>query len=181
MEEDEEEPAVRLGNTEREASQSAEDSAAGGLAPSHSGQYDSTGPSTEGQQDHQLILTTLHYIALHRTLRRCFQAPALARSLVIASQSLFLDHQKRNVFGRRNRIAPMHGLPKDFSHVPHRCCPSIASHGNCLLRIMQSQASACTCCDTQVSIAVLHIMSHAATGFSTIVYRSHQICRSAYM
>ena len=42
-------PAVRLGrDAERETSQSVGDSAAG-FAPSHSGQCDSTGPSTEGQ------------------------------------------------------------------------------------------------------------------------------------
>ena len=49
-EEDEEAiPTVRLGNADREPSQSGGDSAAEGLAPSHSGQYDSAGLSTEGQ------------------------------------------------------------------------------------------------------------------------------------
>ena len=51
MEEDEEAvPTVRLGTADREASQSGGDSAAEGLAPSHSGQYDSPGLSTEGQR-----------------------------------------------------------------------------------------------------------------------------------
>ncbi|DBA66106.1 hypothetical protein WJX79_007507 [Trebouxia sp. C0005] len=48
MEEDEEAiPAVRLGNADREPSQSGGDSDAEGLAPSHSGQYDGAGLSTE--------------------------------------------------------------------------------------------------------------------------------------
>jgi len=52
MEEDEEAvPTVRLGNTDREPSQSGGDNAAEGLAPSHSGQYDSAGLSTEGQRN----------------------------------------------------------------------------------------------------------------------------------
>ncbi len=52
MEEEEEAvPTVRLGMADREASQSGGDSAAEGLAPSHSGQYDSAGLSTEGQRN----------------------------------------------------------------------------------------------------------------------------------
>ncbi len=42
-------PTVRLGMADREASQSGGDSAAEGLAPSHSGQYDSAGVSSEGE------------------------------------------------------------------------------------------------------------------------------------
>ena len=52
MEEDEEAiPTVRLGMADREASQSGGDSAAEGLAPSHNGQYDNAGLTTEGQRN----------------------------------------------------------------------------------------------------------------------------------
>ncbi len=74
MEEDDDEgvPAVRLGDADREPSQSAGDSAAG-LAPSHSGQYDSTGPSTEGQYP-------LALICIIKQLRRCTTRPASLRA-----------------------------------------------------------------------------------------------------
>ena len=62
MEEGEEAvPTVRLGMADREASQSGGDSAAEGLTPSHSGQYDNAGLSTEGQRDALISMSAVLY------------------------------------------------------------------------------------------------------------------------
>ncbi len=65
MEEEEEAvPTVRLGMADREASQSGGDSTAEGLAPSHSGQYDSAGLSTEGQHNALTSMSAVLYAQL---------------------------------------------------------------------------------------------------------------------
>lgn len=126
MEEDEEEPAVRLGNTEREASQSAEDSAAGGLAPSHSGQYDSTGPSTEGQQDHPKQLCLEDVIALHHCMAslRCLPRIALLLSRHNITCLLFVAHHAITglcLYPLRYRSG--HRFLHNVSHAAASCLP----------------------------------------------------------
>ena len=90
MEEDEEAiPAVRLGNADREPSQSGGDSDAEGLAPSHSGQYDGAGLSTEGQHD-ALTMHAARLYARPALSLDCIQVCTTGQCTIHACQYTFV-------------------------------------------------------------------------------------------